>query len=275
MYYYAISVRSASFIMVNSSWTKHHIDAILQYSDPLLDTIHLLPPFFLIHFFTKSRGLTTARTVYPPCDTREMAKFPLQGRALVILSVAQFRPEKDHAAQLTAFRRLLTAYPQHSEENVKLVLLGGSRNAGDASRIEGLRRLAKELDIERKVEFVVNASYPDMLRRLSTASIGLSTMVDEHFGINIVEFMAAGAIPVTHASGGPLEDIVVPFNSEPTGYHADDPDSFANALHKVLTLPADEQLAMRRRARAWAVQRFSEEVFEQGWNGSGWNTWLS
>lgn len=50
--------------------------------------------------------------------------------------------------QLTAFRRLLTAYPQHKEENVKLVLLGGSRNAGDATRVEGLRRLAKDLDIE-------------------------------------------------------------------------------------------------------------------------------
>jgi alpha-1,2-mannosyltransferase len=91
MYYYALSVRSASFIMVNSSWTKGHIDAILQYSDPFLDAIHLLPPFCLIHLFTKSGGLTTSRTVYPPCDTREMAKFPLEDRDLVILSVAQFR----------------------------------------------------------------------------------------------------------------------------------------------------------------------------------------
>lgn len=154
--------------MVNSSWTKSHIDAILQYSDPLLDTIHLLPPFSLIHLFTKSRGLTAARTVYPPCDTREIAKFPLEDRGLVILSVAQFRfvpwravsfraffdtsqqirPEKDHAAQLRAFHRLLGAYPQHRVGNVKLVLLGGSRNADDASRVEGLRRFAKELDIE-------------------------------------------------------------------------------------------------------------------------------
>lgn len=63
-------------------------------------------------------------------------------------------------------------------------------------------------------------------------------MIDEHFGINIVEFMvcfrpfmsiefltmnyslqAAGLIPVVHASGGPLLDIVVPHNDEPTGAH--------------------------------------------------------
>lgn len=58
-----------------------------------------------------------------------------------------------------------------------------------------------------------------MLKWLSKASIGLSTMVDEHFGISVVEFMAAGAIPVTHASGGPLNDIVVNFNGLPTGTH--------------------------------------------------------
>jgi alpha-1,2-mannosyltransferase len=40
----------------------------------------------------------------------------------------------------------------------------------------------------------VNAAYPVVLDWLSRASIGLSTMVDEHFGINIVEFMVCTAI---------------------------------------------------------------------------------
>ena len=39
------------------------------------------------------------------------------------------------------------------------------------------------------VQFVVNAEYSEMLEWLSRASIGLSTMIDEHFGINIVEYM--------------------------------------------------------------------------------------
>jgi alpha-1,2-mannosyltransferase len=86
------------------------------------------------------------------------------------------------------------------------------------------------------VDFIVNASYPLVLDWLSKASVGLSTMVDEHFGINVVEFMvsgvffsllgavlivflsqAAGVIPIAHASGGPLKDIIVPFNGENTG----------------------------------------------------------
>jgi alpha-1,2-mannosyltransferase len=42
---------------------------------------------------------------------------------------------------------------------------------------------------QSQVEFIVNASYGDILAWLARASVGLSTMVDEHFGINIVEFM--------------------------------------------------------------------------------------
>ena len=36
------------------------------------------------------------------------------------------------------------------------------------------------------MESVLNAPYPDKLTWLSRASIGIHTMVDEHFGINVV-----------------------------------------------------------------------------------------
>ncbi|CCM03735.1 uncharacterized protein FIBRA_05881 [Fibroporia radiculosa] len=277
MYHYANSLRLASFLMVNSSWTKTHIDSILQHSDPTLDTIYMLSPLVFLRLFYPSQPEPPkfARIAYPPCDTREMAKFPLEGRERVILSVAQFRPEKDHSAQLRAFHHLLKSYPEYSTpDSVKLVLLGGSRNAEDAIRVEGLRALAKELNIEERVQFVVNAPYPDMLGWLSKASIGLSTMVDEHFGINVVEFMAAGVIPVAHASGGPLNDIVVPFKGEQTGYHATSSETYAEAFHAILTLPSNEEIELRSRARRWAVQRFSEEEFEKEWNASGWKKWL-
>ncbi|KAF7776779.1 CAZyme family GT4 [Agaricus bisporus var. burnettii] len=285
MYYYASSLRTASFLMVNSSWTKNHIDSILQHHDTLLDTLHLWPPIVLFNFLNswispkKSERITSARIVYPPCDTREMSIFPLDNREHVILSVAQFRPEKDHPAQLQAFAELLRRYPQYvkrdgTENSVKLVLIGGSRNEGDARRVAELRKLAKELKVEEQTEITVNASYSVVLHWLSKASLGLSTMVDEHFGINVVEFMAAGVIPVTHASGGPLKDIVVPVNGKPTGYHAKSIEEFAEALGEALSLSTEDEIALRRRARTWAVQRFSEEEFEKGWNASRWKDYL-
>lgn len=44
------------------------------------------------------------------------------------------------------------------------------------------------------VEFVLNAPFSVVLDWLSLASIGLSTMVDEHFGINVVEFMVRSSL---------------------------------------------------------------------------------
>jgi len=79
-------------------------------------------------------------------------------------------------------------------------------------------------------------------------------MVDEHFGINVVEFMvsgaffslglgtvlivflsqAAGVIPVAHASGGPLKDIIVPFNGENTGMYFKSPAVLLDAPRSLL-----------------------------------------
>ena len=65
--------------MVNSSWTRRHIAALWwQWRRP--------------------------QRVYPPCDTRALQALPLDRRLkrIYIVSVAQFRPEKDHALQLRA-----------------------------------------------------------------------------------------------------------------------------------------------------------------------------
>ncbi|KAI0698166.1 mannosyltransferase [Cytidiella melzeri] len=275
MYLYSHALRRAPFIMVNSSWTKSHIDSILQHMDTLLDYLYFFTPLALLDFFYRPNPPRASRIVYPPCDTREMINFSLGHRERIILSIAQFRPEKNHKAQVEAFAKLLEVYPQYRDDkSVKLVLLGGSRNADDAARVEQLRSMAKQLHVEEYVHFVVNAEYPEMLDWLSKSSIGLSTMIDEHFGINIVEYMAAGVIPVTHASGGPLNDIVIPFNGRPTGFHATTPEMYAETFHKVFSLDEEEEIELRTRARVWAVQRFSQEEFEKGWSESGWRAEL-
>lgn len=76
--------------MVNSSWTQNHVNAILQHSDVLLDTVrHMIPLRMLLS--SRFGSATSARVVYPSCDTREMSQYPLTGRDRVILSLAQFR----------------------------------------------------------------------------------------------------------------------------------------------------------------------------------------
>lgn len=91
MFQYALALRRARFLMVNSSWTKNHVDSILQHKDPLLDFLHSFSPFALLDLLFGANPPKSSKIVYPPCDTREMVKFPLGQRSRIILSVAQFR----------------------------------------------------------------------------------------------------------------------------------------------------------------------------------------
>lgn len=231
---YKFALRRADIVMVNSTWTKAHVDSLM------------------------GPGSGGSRVVYPPCDTEKLSQIPLDnGRENVILSVAQFRPEKEHMTQLEALKLVLA-----SNADVKLVMAGSVRDKADEERVEALKRHAKKLGVDANVEFVVNAPYDELVsRHFSRALIGLHTMVDEHFGITVVDFMAAGLVPIVHASGGPMLDIV---DAPSTGLHAKDAQSFADAIKDVLAMPQEARDAMRRRARERACDKFKPEVFERG-----------
>eukprot|EP01027_Heterolobosea_sp_BB2_P008481 GEZU01012584.1.p2 GENE.GEZU01012584.1~~GEZU01012584.1.p2 ORF type:complete len:101 (-),score=27.46 GEZU01012584.1:161-463(-) len=88
-------------------------------------------------------------------------------------------------------------------------------------------------------------------------------MWNEHFGISVVEFMAAGVITLAHNSAGPKMDIVVPFEGKQTGYLAETEEEYANFMHSIL-LDYDSRnprlMEIQKYARKQA-QRFSEETF--------------
>ncbi|KAL7752476.1 asparagine-linked glycosylation protein [Sorochytrium milnesiophthora] len=245
---YGFVGRRADVVMVNSTWTANHIKHLW----------HMPSKTFL---------------VYPPCDTMALAQLPIRAaaatpthtRAAKMISVAQFRPEKNHRLQLEAFAALLDKHPRFRAEKVQLALLGSSRNAADEARIAEYRSLAKQLNIEDQVLFVINASYDELKMQLGSALIGLHTMWNEHFGIGIVEYMAAGLIPLAHNSGGPRMDIVVAHNGQPTGFLASTVDEYVEAMDQILSMSADEQAALQENARSSVAQRFSEQAFQEAW----------
>ncbi|KAI9316813.1 hypothetical protein BX666DRAFT_2019318 [Dichotomocladium elegans] len=227
----------ADIVTVNSTWTKGHINQ-LWHAD--------------------------AEIVYPPCDTDRLNELGLGHRKQKIVSVAQFRPEKDHSMQLKAIAKLLEKYPQWRDvPGFELVLIGSSRNEGDEQRISRLKQEAADLGITDSVRFQVNASFEQLVTELETAKVGLHTMWNEHFGIGVVEYMAAGLIPVAHRSGGPKMDIVTDYDGKPTGYLADTIDGFAESLHEALSLSETEYERMASNARASASDKFSEVAFSR------------
>lgn len=195
-------------VMTNSSWTQAHIRALWG---PMR---------------TRRGKNWDIEVVFPPVgvaeveEAVEVSEFSEALREPILLYIAQFRPEKNQALILRAFSQLTQSPMGSSEEilkHVKLVLVGSVRNSEDATRVYDLRLLAHELKIKDKVEFICDASWPEILDWLRKSWVGVNGMWNEHFGIGVVEYQAAGLICVVNNSGGPKEDIVVDYQGKLTG----------------------------------------------------------
>ncbi|KAJ3056735.1 asparagine-linked glycosylation protein [Rhizophlyctis rosea] len=233
---YGLVGKAANVVMVNSTWTMGHINGTWG---------------------------TSAKTelIYPPCDTKSLQSLQLENREKLVISLGQFRPEKNHAAQIEAFKLLIDRHASELKD-VRLAVIGSTRNDEDRARVTKLQGLIDKAGLKDKVTIVENAPYDTVLSYLKRASIGLHTMADEHFGISIIEFMAAGVIPVAHNSAGPKLDIITPFKGEQPGFLASTPEEYADALYKALTLPSAQATRIRTNARESVSDRFSDEAFQ-------------
>lgn len=176
--------------------------------------------------------------------------------------MGQFRPEKDHALQIRAFAKFLSSMDVKKRyQDTQLVLIGGCRNEEDQARVEMLRTLATDLNIAESIVFKINVPFSEILSSLGSSSIGLHSMWNEHFGICVVEMMAAGLITIAHKSGGPQSDIVVPLaDGSLTGYLAATPEEYAEIIVDVLSKSEKENESIRNSARVKS-QEFSDEKF--------------
>lgn len=153
---YATALLFSEHIMTNSSWTQAHIQSLLTKGrSSTLASLLLMDDE--TQRVNEKRGESTpddrarCEVVYPPCDTTELTKLGnLEHRARELVSLAQFRPEKDHAKQIHALAILFKAHPEYKTgpARVQLTLMGGSRGPGDEARLDELRKLAVELNVE-------------------------------------------------------------------------------------------------------------------------------
>uniref|UniRef100_A0A9L0SKH6 GDP-Man:Man(3)GlcNAc(2)-PP-Dol alpha-1,2-mannosyltransferase n=1 Tax=Equus caballus TaxID=9796 RepID=A0A9L0SKH6_HORSE len=236
---YGLVGSCSDVVMVNSSWTLNHILSLWKVGN-------------------------CTHIVYPPCDVQTFLDIPLHEKKTpghLLVSIGQFRPEKNHPLQITAFAKLLSKKEAELLPSLKLVLIGGCRNQDDELRVDQLRRLSEDLGVQENVEFKINIPFDELKNYLSEATIGLHTMWNEHFGIGVVECMAAGTIILAHNSGGPKLDIVIPHEGERTGFLAESEEGYAETMAHILSMSVEKRLQIRNNARA-SVSRFSDQEFE-------------
>lgn len=172
------------------------------------------------------------------------------------MSLGQFRPEKNHELQLKAFALFLSRH----ETTLRLILIGGCRGWEDLERVERLKALSRKLGIADRVQWEVDVGHDRKEALLAAGLIGLHTMVEEHFGIGIVEGMAAGLLTVAHASGGPQADIITDGS---LGWLATTPEQYAACFEEILNMDPQAQEAVRQAARRHVQERFGMEQFSR------------
>lgn len=248
-------------VMCNSSWTRAHLEALWLPRRQKNGVRHPAPA-----------------VVFPPVAVKQLELIPLGDEAELtrepmVLYIAQFRPEKNHNLILRAFAHMLADQEKQAAaagkplptQRPRLVLIGSVRRPGpDETHIYQLRLLAHELRVRDHTTFLCDANWPTVSEHLLRASVGVNAMWNEHFGMSVVEYQAAGLIAVVHDSGGPRADIVVDLGEGGTGFRATTEEQFAAAFEAALALPPAERVAMRRRSRA-SARRFSDEAFAGRW----------
>ena len=128
---YGLAGKASDLTMVNSSWTQAHIDSLWG---------------------------VKSRVCFPPCDVSEFLQLPLNAKAQpirTIVSVSQFRPEKDHRLQIDSFRKFTESYlPEGTRpEHFRLVLVGSCRDSDDEKRVSDLKEYCEVKEISHLVDF--------------------------------------------------------------------------------------------------------------------------
>ncbi|TPP67783.1 Asparagine-linked glycosylation protein 11 [Fasciola gigantica] len=204
------SPSNADCVMTNSTWTRNHILSLWN-GDPSI--------------------------VYPPCPTEDLASGDLGERQPWIMSVGQFRPEKNHELQIEAFLQFLTRNALGTRadgHSYRLLLIGGCRDSTDFARV-------------------------DQLRIVEGMAAGLITVAHNSGGPKSDIIGPARA----SCSG---QDQNVSIESVGVGFLARTVEEYALTFEHVLMRMSDAQKdAMRKHARLWVQKKFSELCFSKSW----------
>ena len=193
-----------------------------------------------------NRRKNKVHIVRPPVDVETF-------RNKVLLSLASAFERQDTTLVISRINK-----HKEVENAIKLAKILKKTNVGKGMRIVGsmhymldldyylfLYEMIRNLDLEDYVTIETNISFNDLLSVMGKAKAYFHPMVGEHFGIAVVEAMAAGLVPVVPAVGGPAEFV-------PSNYQFDSLEEAAERVSSALQVENEERVRI-----STSVDRFS------------------
>ena len=224
----------------SSLWKTYYWPATLFYHKRVGLVDRLLSTSNFTKGFVREKWHRESTTLYPPCPI-ELYKDLDSPKEDLVVTVGRVVPEK----RMDLFLEMARELPK-----ARFVIIG-SVASDQESYLQHLRKIAPP-----NVSFVVSP-----LRRvrdvLARSKVYVHCARNEHFGITIVEAMAAGCVPVVNDSGGPREIVTDATGSKWT--------IVEDAVKQISDLITNDSLRMRLSEAARSrADRFGSEAFQSG-----------
>ena len=134
--------------------------------------------------------------LYPPVATERFSHAysqPINTREVKVLVVARFSPEKQIENAIKIAHLL--------QGSIKFQIVG-SLTPANRPYFKMLQNMIETYGLTQTVTLTPNASNEELVHAMSKSMMYFHTMIGEHFGVSIVEAMAAGLVPIVPAYGG-------------------------------------------------------------------------
>jgi glycosyltransferase involved in cell wall biosynthesis len=166
----------------------------------------LLNSTWTLEFFKKIWGNNYRAHVLHPAVDIEFFNNCKNKKEDQIISVSRFTSEK---------RIWELVYPAKALKKYKFVFVGSTHKDSNYT-IRQIRNIANTIGANN-IEIITNVSKEDLKYLLCKSKYYIHPPFPEHFGISIIEAMAAGCIPLVYRNSGSYTDIVS-LISEKLGY---------------------------------------------------------
>ena len=246
------------------------VDINLKYSASLFWRLYITP-YKLVHGYfkryLKSGILATnsnfskkaigkqanreALIIPPPVETKVFSNAAKNSeRQSRVISCGRYSPEKNYEFVLEVASRL---------RDVQFSVIGSFSGEKSAKYYEKLCNLKSQRNLTN-VELLKDIKFEHLLSLYGSSKVYMHAMKGEHFGIVVVEALAAGLVPVVYRGGGPWEDILKAKQGY-YGFSYENPDEAANIIE---TLMANEHLRAEMASRNIAyADEFSDALFKK------------
>ena len=191
-----------------------------------------------------------AIVVHPPVEISEFLKASENmERDDRVVSCGRYTPEKNYEFVLRVAEHL---------PHIEFTIIGASSGKVSNAYYRKLARIVEEKKL-RNVKLLRDVPRSEQLEIYSRSKVFLHAMIGEHFGIAVVEGMAAGLVPIVHRSGGPWFDIV---DRGMYGLGYENVDEVVKAVEYALDNYEYLREKAIRRAMMFSKERFVEKFKE-------------